>query len=92
MPIDEGHMPRLNPEAEALLGFTAAVDQFTNSLIKMGHLIASKDVDADFKQDVKGSAHLITQRFNQEITQTLTTVIEPAKRAQLVWPGTTTKQ
>jgi hypothetical protein len=79
--MDNG-VVRLNPEAEALLGFTAAVDSFTNSMIKLGHILASKDVDADFKHDVKGSAHLICERFNQEITQTLTVVVAPEKRGQ----------
>lgn len=77
---------RLNPEAEALIGYVSAVDVFTNSMVKLAHIVASKDIDEDMKAEVKAVHSAITKRFINEIETTLTAAVGKEKRGQLIWP------
>lgn len=76
---------RLNPDAEALLGLTAAVDNFTNSLVKFGHLLApATGLDPDFRAEVQETASVVMKRFRNEIEQSMTTVVPASKRGLIL--------
>jgi hypothetical protein len=72
---DESGAVRLNPDAEALLGFTAAVSNFAQSLGLLTHIVVTKELDDDFVAEVKATTEAIMKRFRNEIEQGMTIAI-----------------
>lgn len=92
MNIENGQLDvRLNPDAEALLGYTAAVDQFSNSVIRFAHILSTAGIDPDFAAEVKETATVVMKRFRNEVEQSMTTVIQRDKLAFLL-PAPEAKQ
>jgi hypothetical protein len=89
--MTDENVVRLNPDAEALLGLTAAISNMTQSLAIIGQIVVTKDLDEDFKAEVKATAEAMMKRFRNEIETGMTTVVSFNKRAS-VFPAFDVKQ